>query len=125
MPTLAFPDLPAALLQDPDGDGLRNVGEYAFCRSAKVPDHDSVINASVVNDAGTDYLAVTFKRRHKALDLTYIVEATSDFSSWAAVSTQVGSVQDLGNGVEQITIRDSAPYAPGQQRWMRVRAVKP
>jgi len=124
MPTLLFPNLPAALMEDPDGDGLRNIGEYAYGRAAKVPDHNTVPNATVVNDAGTAYLAVTFKRRHKALDLTYIVEATSDLTSWVEVTSQVGAVQDLGNGIEQITIRDSQPYAPGAQRWMRVRALK-
>jgi hypothetical protein len=77
-----------------------------------------------VNDGGTDYLAVTFKRRHKALDLTYAVEATSDLTNWVPIATQVGAVQDQGNGVEQVTIRDSQPYAPGNQRWIRVRAVK-
>jgi hypothetical protein len=65
MPTLLFPNLPAALMEDPDGDGLKNIGEYAYGRAAKVPDHNTVPNATVVNDAGTDYLAVTFKRRHK------------------------------------------------------------
>ena len=118
IPTLAAPD------GDVDGDGLNNVGEYAFCRAAKTPDHNAVLTASVLNDGGTDYLAVTFKRRHKALDLTYIVEATSDFSTWVPVSTQVGSVQDLGNGMEQVTIRDSEPYLESAPRWMRVRAAK-
>lgn len=124
MPTVALPNLPAALTQDPDGDGIQNVGEYAFGRGGKIPDNGSVLNASIVNEGGTNYLAVTFKRRHKALDLTYIVEVTSDFSLWVPIATQVGAVQDLGGGVEQVTIRDSQPHAPNDPRWIRVRAVK-
>jgi hypothetical protein len=89
-----------------------------------VPDHSTVLDSSIVNEGGTNYLAVTFKRRHKALDLAYTVEASSDLSSWAPISTQVGAVQDLGNGIEQVTIRDTEPHTPGSQRWIRVRAVK-
>lgn len=124
MPTVAFPNMPAATTADPDGDGLFNIGEYAFGRTPKSPDHDTVLNSSIVNDGGTNYLAVTFKRRHNALDLTYHVEATSDFNAWSPISTQVGPVQDLGNGIERITIRDTQPQIPGEQRWIRVRAVK-
>jgi hypothetical protein len=124
MPTDAFPNLPAAMMQDPDGDGLRNIGEYAFGRVAKVPDNNTVFSASVVNDGGTNYLAITFKRRHKALDLTYFVEATSDLNNWTPATTLIGTVQDLGNGVEQVTIRDTQPFESGDKRWMRVRAAK-
>lgn len=124
MPTLALPNLPAAATEDPDGDGLRNISEYAFGHAAKTPDNNNVLNVSIVNDGGTNYLAVTFKRRHKALDLTYTVEATSDLSNWFPIATQIGAVQDLGNGIERITIRDSQPHTPGDQRWIRVRAVK-
>jgi hypothetical protein len=125
IPTIAFPNLPAGLTADPDGDGRRNIEEYAFGGAGKVPDHNNVLNATIVNDGGTNYLAVTFKRRHKALDLTYIVEATSDLGNWTTVATQIGVVQDLGNGIEQVTVRDSLPFTPGEKRWMRVRALKP
>jgi hypothetical protein len=77
-----------------------------------------------VNDGGTNYLAITFKRRHKALDLTYFVEATSDLNNWTPATTLIGTVQDLGNGVEQVTIRDTQPFESGDKRWMRVRAAK-
>ena len=95
------------------------------CRAAKTPDNGNLVNPSIVNDGGTNYLAVSFKRRHKALDLTYVVEATSDLSGWAPIATVVGAVQDLGNGIEQITVRDDQPYNPGDKRWIRMRALKP
>jgi Lamin Tail Domain len=124
IPTVASPNLPAAMMEDPDGDRLRNIGEYAFGRAPKSPDHNTILSASVVSDAGTDYLAVTFRRRHKALDLTYNVEASNDLVNWTPVSTQIGAVQDLGNGIEQITVRDTQPYLSTNERWIRVRAVK-
>ena len=65
----------------------------------------------------------TFTRRHKALDLTYTVEATGDFTTWTPVDLPVGPPLDLGNGLEQVTYRDSAPAGP-TPRFLHVRAVK-
>lgn len=125
MPTEAQSNLPAALTQDPEGDGLMNLGEYAFGRNAKAADNTGLTEVQVINDAGVDYLAMSFRRRHKALDLTYVVEASSDLANWVTVTTQFGAAQDLGNGVERVTVRDSQPYAAQSKRWMRVRAMKP
>lgn len=110
---------------DIDGDGLTSFGEYAFCRDPKVADNSSVSTASVMNVGGTDYLAITFQRRHKALDLTYIVEVSSDLSpsGWVSTTQQVGSANDLGSGVEQVTFRDTMAVGTGR-RFIRVRAVK-
>jgi hypothetical protein len=110
---------------DADGDSLTNFAEYAFGRQPRIHDNSALTTASLVNDGGNNYLAVTFKRRHKALDVTYTVETTDTLGgTWAPVSTQVGGVSDLGNGIEQVTIRDS--IAQGlTPRYIRVRAVKP
>jgi hypothetical protein len=124
IPTVADPNLPAALLLDPDGDGMNNLGEYVFCRNPKIPDNGPVVTCSVINDGGANYLAATFKRRHKALDVAYSVEVSDNLVTWTVVSTQVGAVVDLGVGVEQVTIRDFQAYNPAAPRFMRVRASK-
>jgi SAM-dependent methyltransferase len=43
-----FPDRPAALTQDPDGDLLNNLVEYAFGRAATTSDHAALAMPSVV-----------------------------------------------------------------------------
>jgi hypothetical protein len=109
---------------DVEGDGLINVGEYAFGRAAKTADSAALSTASIVNDGGTDYLAITFPRRHNALDLTFVVEAAdSPAGPWSQVTTQFGPTVDLGNGVDQVTIHDSQPKGP-TPRFMRVRVTK-
>ena len=109
---------------DSDNDGVNNLAEYAFGGDPKNPFDGPLLSASLLNDQGSDYLALTFKRRYKALDLTYIVEATSDFATWAPVTTQVGATIDAGGGIEQVTIRDSQPYSSAAPRYMRVRVLK-
>jgi hypothetical protein len=128
MPTPLYPDLPAALTQDPDGDGWLNFSEYAFCRHPRLHDNTAPLAVpSIVNDGGSNYLAITFKRRHKALDVTYTVETSSDptNNSWAPVNIQVGATTDLGNSVDQVTYRDNVPQTGATKRYIRVRAVKP
>ena len=79
-----------------------------------------------MNDAGSDYLAVTFNRRHKALDLTYTIETTDDLATgtWTPTTQQFGTTTDLGNGIEQVTFRDTIPQG-ATPRFVRVRASKP
>ena len=122
-PTLANPNAPAAVAVDAEGDLLSNHAEYAFGRNPRVADHSGLASGSLVDVSGTKYGAITFKRRHKALDLTYTVEVTGDFTTWTPVDLPVGTPVDLGNGIEQVTYRDSDPSGP-VKRFLRVRAVK-
>ena len=122
-PSPAYPNAAGAITSDPDGDLLNNFAEYAFGRNPRLADHRALASGSVVNVSGTNYAAITFTRRHKALDVTYTVEATGDFTTWTTVDLPVGAPVDLGNGIEQVTYRDSvaSEVAP---RYLRVRAVK-
>ncbi len=113
------------VLADIDGDGLNGLAEYAFGRNPRSADGTGVATPSIVSDGGTDYLAITFTRRHKALDLTYTVEVSADLTIWSAVTTQIGTTLDLGNGVERVTIRDNAPFNAEPGRFLRVRVLKP
>jgi hypothetical protein len=127
-PTVENPNAPAALTQDPDGDGKNNFKEYAFGGNPNVSDPVPPLAEPIIVDVGgTNYLAVRFNRRHKALDVTYTVDASGDVAggSWTPVDLQVGTATDLGNGVEQVVYRDSVPHSGNAQRFLRVRAVKP
>jgi hypothetical protein len=124
IPTGSLPNLPAAPSLDPDGDGMSNLAEYAFGLNPKLAEGGPKATCGIVNDSGASYLALTFACRHKALDLTYTVEATSDLATWTPVATQIGPTVDLGGGVDQVTIRDSQPYQASVPRYMHVRAVK-
>jgi len=111
---------------NPDGDEGNNFAEYAFGGDPRVADGGAAPVVTMVNIGGTDYLALQFERRKAALDLTYTVEATSDIldaSAWTAITTLVGTPQDLGNGLERVIYRDTQPEG-STPRFFRVRAAK-
>ena len=113
----------AGLETDADGDGLTNLAEYAFGHDPRTEDNAALATAGVVNTGGTDYLAITFQRRHKALDLTWSVEASNDLQNWETVDLPVGAPERLNGDLDRVTYRDSQPVGAGR-RFLRVRVVK-
>ncbi len=111
---------------DPEGDGDNNLYEYAFGTNPRTVNTRAVPKPVVVNVGGTDYGAVTFTRRRKALDLAFVVEVTSTPAqpqSWIAVNLPVGPPATLGNGLESVTYRASQSLGSGPC-FFRVRATK-
>jgi hypothetical protein len=110
---------------DPDGDGLDNFTEYAFGRNPLVRDNLPLTTGEIIDEATQKYLAVTFTRRHNALDLNYTAETNSDLRTpWTPTVHQVGAAIGLGGGLEQITLRDTDPASP-RARFIRVRVIRP
>jgi hypothetical protein len=110
---------------DADGDGLNNLGEYAFGKNARLNDNHGLATAGMTTVGADKFLTITFVRRHKALDLIYTIETTDNLAgSWTPTTEQVSTTLDLGNGVEQVTFRDTIPQGTNA-RFIRVRAAKP
>jgi hypothetical protein len=110
---------------DADGDGLNNLGEYAFGRNARANDAHNLATPGTTVVGADKYLTVTFTRRHQPLDVTFTIETTDTLGgTWIPTTEQVGAVTDLGNGIEQVTFRDTVPQG-ANSRYIRVRAVKP
>ena len=108
---------------DADGDGRSNFEEFIFGGNPKIPEQRSLPVSSIVQDGGSDYFAITFDRRHKALDTTSVVEASDNLVSWTVVDLPVGAPAALADGMERVTYRDAVPHGPGQ-RFLRVRATR-
>jgi hypothetical protein len=110
---------------DPDGDGLNNAGEYAYCRNPRLSDNDGLATPGLLTIGADTFLTATFTRRRQALDVTYTVEVSDTLTGgWTQATTQVGSAVDLGNGAEQVVYRDNIPQGAAP-RFIRARAVKP
>ncbi len=108
---------------DPDGDGRTNFDEFIFGGNPRVPETKPLPTTSIVNVDGTNYLAITFDRRHNALDSNMTIESSADLTTWIIVNLPVGAPTPLANGLDRVTYRDSEPAGSGT-RYLRVRAVR-
>ena len=108
---------------DPDNDGRSNFEEFIFGGNPLAFETKPLPVSSVVSVEGTDYLAITFDRRHHAIDTVCVVEAGGDLTTWTAVNLPVGIATDLSGGMDRVTYRDSQPLSTGQ-RFLRVRATR-
>ncbi len=109
---------------DADGDGLNNLGEYAFGKNARIGDNFALSVGGTTAVGADKFLTITFTRRHKTLDVTYTIETTDSLSGpWAPTTEQIGTATDLGNSIEQVTFRDTVPQGVNA-RFIRVRAAK-
>lgn len=66
---------------DPDGDGVSNLVEYALDRSPSAAESTPAVTHGVTADKK---LTPTFYRARA--DLTYVVEASNNLTSWTPVS---------------------------------------
>jgi hypothetical protein len=114
----------AAAVGDFEGDGCTNLAEYAFGQDPKQPAVAPLTTPGVTNIAEADYMTITFIRRKQAIDLSYVVEATSDFVTWTPTNLTIGAPVAAGVGLETVTFRDAEPRS-NAPRYMRVRALKP
>jgi hypothetical protein len=66
---------------DPDGDGMVNLLEYALGSDPLIAGAGNSLSAAVIGG----HAQVSFNRNASATDLTYVLEASSDLSTWTPV----------------------------------------
>jgi hypothetical protein len=102
---------------DPDGDGLRNLLEYALASDPMV----AGVWSGVTVEHG--YLTLTYTRVKAATDIQYWPEVTGSMAGpWEAAKTVV-SITDLG-ATQVIKVRDHVPISDAGQRLIRLRVTR-
>jgi len=93
----------ADALADANGDGVRNLMEYAFNLSPTVNESTNLplfsLQRRTVHGVSGTYLTVQFPRQLGQTNLTYFLEATSDLVNWTAICTAAGSSPASGPGL--------------------------
>lgn len=107
---------------DPDGDGVTNLLEYAFGSSPTQPGPAPLTPATLVWVDGKRYLQISVPRRSDR-QVTWVVEVSGDLVQWhsgPAVTQVVTQTPDA------LVVRDLVAYEPPTtRRFMRVRASLP
>lgn len=132
---LAARGLPATIAShdaDPDGDGLPALLEFALGKPAAGTGGGGVaprVEAIVVDVGGTLYPGIRYTcRRDIAVvgGVALAVEhAGGDLVFTSAVTLHPHATRDLGDGVDEVELRSSAPLAAVPRQFFRLRASLP
>ncbi|HSH95298.1 MAG TPA: hypothetical protein VK968_14235 [Roseimicrobium sp.] len=127
-PALSAPDA------DANGDGVRNLTEFAFALAPANSNSGLVPTPTpqTYNIGGQDrrFLTITFPRQLSTGDLTYVVQASGDLTNWIDVCTASGIAAPTGPGfvsqsgtgyLRTITARDTVE---ADKRFLRIRVLK-
>ena len=116
-----------AMDQDTDGDGFVLLSEYALGGSASWRD-----NYLMQGNYAGGFLHLGFFRNPSATDVTYLVEGSSNLTTWATVLRKIGSGAWTGNapfsegtlsmGLVPVTVTDTTSTSP---RFLRIRVTQP
>jgi hypothetical protein len=126
-----FPGSQSGISQNPDGDTLTNLQEYAFLSDPAVASQNSVPAAGKTG-SGTESLTLTFPVRKFTTGLSYIVEANNSLSGtwttlWSSSNgfahAQVVSAVDQADRTV-VTIKDTAAIGASRTRFLRTRVVQ-
>jgi hypothetical protein len=107
--------LPSGLdgqLADADSDGISNAAEYAFGTNPMQAGSKPQLEQKSVSVAAQSYPAVTYIRNKNATGVTIQIRASNSVTfDTQAETVEVTPAEDLGNGLERVTVR-SASSAP-------------
>jgi hypothetical protein len=132
---LAFPGVTNAAVigatADPDGDGARNLLEFALGMTPSVPDAASFGPGSpglpvgrIMEIGGMNYLTMRVQRPVGRIGISYAAEASANLAVWVA-AVQAGPPSPNGDGTEIVTFRDVLPVNESSARFMRLKVTKP
>lgn len=111
---------------DPDGDGLSNIVEFAFGTHPM----QSLSRVQPANrthsEGGENYPALSFIRRKNLNGANVVVDAFTTVPFGSPVGTiQVGQPEDLGDGTERVTLRAATPLRSLLRFYFRTRVQVP
>lgn len=108
----------SSMTADPDGDGYKNLLEFALGLDPAIPEHGAT-QASVDNTA----VYLTYTRPSAVTDVTYQVEWAGTVNSpvWASSGILQHIISDNGS---QRTIRATIPKTPATQRFIRLKVAR-
>jgi hypothetical protein len=101
---------------DPDGDGILNLLEYALGSDPTAPDPKNSLAVAIAGG----HLQVSFNRNGSATDVTYIVETSTELTTWATALSY--SAVSGWTPIGEVSASEAAPSALPPDQIIRVTA---
>ena len=120
----------AAPATDFEHDGMGNLLEYAFAKNPKVADL-----TGIAPNVSANKMQISFRCDASCTDITYIVQASSNLSTWTEIARSAGGaktvdftgsgceISDTGSGVRTVTVTEKDAFAG--KRFLRVKVTSP
>ncbi len=102
---------------DPDGDGIRNLVEYALGLNPQSAD----VAGLPVGAVEDGFLTLNVSKNAEALGIDYVVEVSGDLVNW---ESGAGFTTELENTDSVLRIRDNAEWTGADRRFIRLRVVE-
>jgi CotH kinase protein/Chitobiase/beta-hexosaminidase C-terminal domain/Lamin Tail Domain len=113
--------LAVGVLADVDGDGITTLMEFALGLDPKLHSAQSFLpTGSMIDLAGDDYMALSFRRLKPGSDVIYRALVSPDLNIWTDESMQFGTPVDNGDGTETVIMRDLLNSGEAPRRFMRL-----
>ena len=110
---------------DPDGDSLVNLMEYALGTEPRTSTAGAAQPLPGLAAVGPDrFLTLTWSRPVRALDLTYTARFSPDLVTWSENSVMVGSPVPSTDGMETVRFRGTAKASPQVPGFSRLQVSK-
>jgi hypothetical protein len=119
----------AAPATDFEHDGMANLLEYAFAKNPRVADL-----TGIAPNVSTNKMQISFRCDASCTDITYIVQASSNLSTWNEIARSAGgaktaevsgsgcAISDTGTGVRTVTVTEAAAFTG--KRFLRGNQMK-
>ena len=112
---------------DPDGDGIANLAEFAYGTHPNDVGSTHAPFGVLVSPLGNQHYAIRWQRSPSAVGLTTTVEISSNLVDWhfGPGHTEPVGVTANGDGTETITVRDASLPDAEPRRYFRLRFEVP
>lgn len=101
---------------DPDGDGLKNLQEYAFFGQPLTAEG----NLSPLLSQAAGHLVLTYRERHSLFDVSIRLQGSDTLLNWITYNTVNEADRETFTGYDEVTLIDPQPFA-SNRRFLRLR----